>query len=237
MKAILPIILLTVVLISCGGTGVAPNVPEAQPPQQPIAEPSAPEQPQRTQSAASYTAKLQELLDKTQKVKSYTFYYIDSTTQLQADQWFVKGDRAAVKLYEPNYWDREEWVDTVYLDFARRTAVGYCENWQKVRCTDNNRMFTIALAPFDKKLPTYWLSQIPAEAQVMGSETIDERFVTKIQWTEGGKTYTMWMDNTFGIPIKVLIEGGREPEEFYYKDMAFNAVKEEMLVHQYVKRG
>lgn len=242
MKQLLMIIALAVLLAACGGAETAPAAPAPGAPSTPIVTTeggTVAESPQvRTAPAASYAAKLQELLDKTQKVKSYSFYYIDSTTQLQTDQWFVKGDRAAVKLYEPNYWDREEWVDTVYLDFAAKTAVGYCENWQRVRCTDNNRKFNIVFAPFDKRLPTYWLTQIPTSAEVVGSETIDERFVTKVQWNEGGKTYSVWMDNTFGVPMKVWIDSGSgKPQEYYYKEIAFNAVKDEMLEHRFIKRG
>lgn len=239
LLALVPMLLL---IVACGSSTppVAPSTGAPAPGVAPVVTTeggTVAESPQvRTAPAASYTEKLQQLLDKTQKVKSYSFYYVDSTTQLQTDQWYVKGDKAMVRLYEPNYWNSDEWVDTVYLDMAVRTATGYCENWQQVRCTDNNRKFNIVFGTFDKKLPTYWITQIPTTAQVVGSETIDERFVTKVQWAEGGKTSTVWMDNTFGLPVKILIEGAGE-QMFYYKDMAFNAVKDEVLGHQFVKRG
>ena len=241
MRAVLTIALLALLLFACGGEtvpGTAQAPDQASGPVVTTEGGTVSDSPSvRSAPAASYTEKLQLLLDKNAKVKSYSFYYIDSTTQLQADQWFVKGNQALVRLYEPNYWNRDEWVDTVYRDFAAGKAVGYCENWQQVRCTDNNRPFPIVFGTFEKKLPIYWITQIPGSAQVIGSETIDERFVTKVVWEDGGKSYTMWMDNTFGLPMKVRIEGGREPEEYYYKDISINSVRDEMLGHQFVKRG
>ena len=232
MKRIAIVLSFVLLLAACGGSGTVAG-PAVSTANGVVAD----NPPVHTAPAAAYAKDLQDLLDKTQKIKSYSFYYIDSTTQLQADRWYVKGDKARIELYQPNYWNANEWVDTAYVDFTQHTAAGYCENWQQIRCVDNNRQFNLVFSPFDKKLPMYWLTQIPPSAKVVSSESIDQRFVTKVQWTDGSTTYSLLLDNTFGLPIKVKVEGQGEPQEYYFKQMAFNAVKDEMLSHAYVKRG
>ncbi|MBI1969296.1 hypothetical protein HYS48_01265 [Candidatus Woesearchaeota archaeon] len=208
----------------------APGQPAVQPTPAPTATPGA-EGETVIAPSQEYSPELKKQLDKIAKIKSYSFYYGEGKPQFEADQWFVKGDKVKIVMFEINAWRADQWIDTVYLDRSTRTGVGYCERREPYRCRDRNRVFDLEYKYFDLTLPMDWIAEIPADAKVSEGGMIDDRFTKKIVYEKGGRQVTLFVDEFSGIPMQVQIMNGEE-EFYYFRDMAINAVKDADLVHQ-----
>ena len=241
-------ILALVLLVGCGQTQVVVDgAPQQAVATQPAAQNSntatqpvqaaTPTQaaPQTTSPSSmitpvEYDKKVKALMDNAAKIKSYAFYYTDKETQLESDHYFVKGNKIAIRLFDVNEWNTQYWVDTLYIDMGTKTAVGYCERRETQRCTDHEKQYRIDYTYFVKKFQLDWLNDIPPSAKVTSAETIDDRFTDIVEYTDAqGKDIKLSMDRTYGVPLRVYVNG---KQAYYYRDMAFNAVKDANLVHQ-----
>ena len=236
---------------------VAETTPEPEPVEQPAAEPQplptpvpteepAPTTPAEEQPPAEeprlipqtgYTDDVQKIVNKQQKVKSHSFYYSTSENwNLVRDQYFVKGNRIKIKLYEVNQWDKD-YFDTVYLNTDTKEAEAFCEDTDKARCRDNDRKFDISYDDFIMKTPLTWLNEMATSAKVISSESFDERqsYVLEYPGVDGA-TVRIWIDKFSGVPVKVLVYVGElenQAELHGFKDLSINSVTNAEMSHVY----
>lgn len=178
---------------------------------------------------------LKELLEKAdRKLTSMVYLYGSPENEGRfLDTYYVRGDKMKVKLYEGNYYMRQDYFDTVYLDTSKKTATGRCEN--RKRCIfpdlDNTgRVFAVNYDDYRRKTPYEWLQDITTP-EIIGPEIVDKRSALKIKYPKGETTVEMWMDNTYGVPLQIKILQPNDEEEMYqFTNWQFNTLKEADVV-------
>jgi hypothetical protein len=147
--------------------------------------------------------------------------------KFKSDTWYVAGRTAKIELFrvlENEY--HAPFIDTIYLDLERRTAVGVCEgrstNIRKqcaLRQTLDNK-YALPYVQFKIKLPEDWLVEFqnlyvsPAETPQLVSdrETVHMKHATKTRLTD------LYIDPSSGLPVAV-VDGGAE---YKYEALAKN---------------
>src|SRR3989344_8686698 len=202
-----------------------PNPQPSLPPlvQEPVAQPATPQDLNGYQDP-----QVARLIARQDKAKSYHFYYSTSENwNVIRDQFFMKGDKIKIELYEINRWNND-YFDTVYLEPTTKTAAAFCENKNKDRCRDNDRKFDVSYEDFVIKTPLEWLASIPRDARVTGSERFDERMRSVVEYTrDDGATVRIWIDRFSGVPVRVLIFMGEVEnilEEYNFKNLVINTL-------------
>jgi outer membrane lipoprotein-sorting protein len=166
------------------------------------------------------------------RVSSVKYMYQDATNKPEEWETWVKGDKMHVKLREMDNVEGDIYVDNIYLDLAKKTAVGYCER-NVYRCADPNQAVTVKFAKYFRKTPLEWIEEV-SYAEKETEEQMSMRTVWKVKYTEGTKTTYMWVDDYYGLPVKVRIVDGSETTEYVYEDIAFNSVEDDDLSHGFV---
>ncbi len=260
---ILAILLLVALLAGCGFKAKEQQAPVAPVPAEPAApEPAAPAEPvapepvpvpepaapepasEPSPSPSPYTAsasgyadeRVANLLERFAKTDSYSFYYATSDNwNLLRDQYFVKGPKIKIKLYEPNQWNKRTYFDTVYLDTATQTAEAYCESREKERCADATRKFSIEYADYKIALPGDWVLSLPYATQIVGGEQVEDRAAAVVEYSRAdGATVRISVDKFSGVPIMVQVYQGEIEnllERYLFKEITVNSVKSSYIVH------
>lgn len=183
--------------------------------------------------------KVKNLVSKAEeKITSYAFYYQTSANwDLIRDQYFIRGDKMKVKLYEVNFYNRKHYFDTVYLDMAEKTGVAFCEDRKQVRCFDRNREFAIDYNDFVIKTPLQWMEEVPYEARWTGTEQIDNRAADIVEYDrDDGTSVRLKVDAYSGVPREVWIYRGDVDnlmEKYGFRDLAVNSVKDADMQHKF----
>jgi len=192
--------------------------------------------PKKTETKAEapkeIPAELKELMEKADmKLTSMVYLYGSPESEGRfLDTYHVVGDKMKVQLYEGNYYLRQDYFDTVYLDTTEKTATGRCEN--KRRCVfpdmDNTgRVFAANYDDYRRKTPYEWLQDITTP-EILGPEIVDKRSTLKIKYPKGDTEIEMWLDNTYGVPLQLKIIHPDDEEEMYqFTNLQFNTLKEE----------
>src|SRR3989344_296918 len=113
---------------------------------------------------------LRDLLKRsTEKLQSVQYLYGGSSTKnLFLDTYYVKGDKMKIKKYEEQYYVRDGYYDTIYVDLA----VGCCEELSRCKShnVDNtNTKFDVDTAMLNvPKTPLQWVKEIPSSAKIIG---------------------------------------------------------------------
>jgi len=185
---------------------------------------------QKTQTvqATPTDPKLKDLMRRVdEKIKSIEYLYGGSETgNLFLDTYYIKGDKMKIKKYSEDYYVREDHYDNIYVNLG----IACCE--ERSRClsknVDNtNRKFELDVEKLViPKTPMQWAKEIPATAKIVGPQTMDERSVTYITYIKDGVTYDMWLDDTYGIPHKVIIETEQGEIVYKFNDLKFNLLEE-----------
>ena len=171
---------------------------------------------------------LKDLLKKAdEKVSSLQYLYGGTATKnLFLNTYLVKGTKMKIKKYSEDYYVKEGYYDTVYVDLG----LACCE--EQARCKSYNvdntgKKFDVDVTSLDlPKTPYQWVKEIPADAQIVGPQTIDERVVTYIKYTKDGAAYDMWIDDTYGVPHKIVITDTNGEVKHQFNDMKFNSLKD-----------
>lgn len=189
--------------------------------------------PSTTETASTTNPKLRDLLKRAdEKVTSIKYLYGGSETgNLFLDTYEIRGDKMKVKLYEENYYVRDGYYDTIYV----ADGIGCCEKLSRCRShnVDNTgKPFTVDTSTLTiPKTPYQWLKEIK-DATIVGPETFNERSVTHLKYTNAnGQPVDMWVDDTYGIPHKVIVKDKNGNEiKYQFNDLAFNQLKAEEFV-------
>lgn len=143
--------------------------------------------------------------------------------------WLVKDGQVTktkIKKYEESYYVRAGYYDTVYVDLK----VGCCED--PARCKSHNvdntgQKFDVDVSSLNMiKSPIEWIKEVPANAQIVGPQTFDQRSVTFIKFDRDGTEVQMWVDSTYGLPLKVVeVKNGQE-NKIQFNDPIYNDLAE-----------
>ena len=214
--------------------------PEAKVAEKTVQEPPAPttitepEAPKTDLSPA-----LQTLINKAdEKIKNiagksggYQFLHAPPPDNLARDEWFIKGNKITIKMYEQNVIEQTINYDTVYIDTETKTVVAYCEDERSPRCPDSSVEFSVNYDDVMIKTPYQWLKEIKG-GEITGSEMLWDRKMEVVSYTVGGINYKQWVDGFAGIPVKVLVdEPGEDPVYYEFRELAINSVTDDILEH------
>jgi hypothetical protein len=182
------------------------------------------------------TKKIQELLQKhVGRVTSLRYMYQDQTMKPEEWETWIKGNKMHVKLREMDNVRGDVYIDNVYLDIAKQEAVGYCER-PVYRCADPNSPIDVSFKKYYRKTAFEWIEEV-TYAEKEAEEQMQQRNVWKLKYTEDGKTVTMWVDEYYGIPLKVRVVEGSAVNEYIFEDLGFNAVDDSDLEHGFIEKG
>jgi len=185
--------------------------------------------PTVTETKTDMSPQLKDMLKRAdEKVTSLQYLYGGTTTNnLFLDTYRVKGTKLKIKKYSEDYYVREGYYDTVYIDLS----LACCEELSRCRSAnvDNtNKKFEVDTTSLNvPKTPYQWTKEVPADAKITGPQTFNERSVTAIKFFKDGSEYEMLIDDTYGVPHKVIItEGSGNVIKHQFNDMQFNSLKE-----------
>ena len=186
--------------------------------------------PEKTVSSSplSLPGDVQKLLDLAKKVKSYQYEHSQSPNLKLLTKTWVKGDRVKVELYQPPRYDPLTYYNTVYFDLSTKYAMGYCED--SLRCRDRqNAAVSVDYQSSRPKLAAEWLSEIDtATVQVLQTQPIDNRPAKRIQYQDDGTAVDMWLDETYGLPLKIVVNYA-EPFTVQFSKLIANTVVDETV--------
>jgi len=172
---------------------------------------------------------LRDLLKRAdEKVSSLQYLYGGTdTSDLFLNTYLVKGTKMRIKMYEEDYYVREGYYDNVYLD----AGVGCCE--ENSRCKSHNidntgKKFDVDASMLKiTKTPYQWTKEIPADAKIVGPQTVNSRSVTYLTYSlPDGSGVEMWVDDTYGVPHKVIVDKNGNKMKYQFNDMTFNSLKD-----------
>lgn len=187
------------------------------------------------------TGELKELLDKIEnKIKNFRYNYGEPPFNTEINYYSVqlknsKGEKEVlirIDLYEYEPPKVEDYWDTVFLNPAIKEAKIYCLDNTKCQSKEvikTNVTEIVEYAEYIVKTPYDWAKLIPNNAKRIGTETLDKREVTKFEFTgTDGLFYTVWIDNTYGLPQKVTVVSPDDIEVRYiFKDMTIDTEDDE----------
>ncbi len=186
-------------------------------------------QPVSTEPKAEMSPQLRDLIKRAdEKLSSLQYLYGGTLTgNLFLDTYYVKGDKMKIGKYEESYYVREGYYDTVYVD------LGYACCEELKRCKSHNvdntgKKFDVDVSMLNiPKTPYQWIKEVPASAVIVGPQTFNQRSVTFIKYTKDGSEVEMWVDDTYGVPHKIVVKGADGSEvRHQYNDMLFNGLKD-----------
>lgn len=180
------------------------------------------------EQSAQMSPVLKDLLSKADyKIKSYKYILTEPPMNRALNTYYVKGDKIKIKLFEENAYKLGEYYDTVYLDRANHRATARCENDK--RCVTGGQDYTkqVFEADYNKyntKTPMEWLKEITF-AEIIGPEVVDSKSTTKIRSVQNGKTTDLWIHNTYGMPVQVVVTHEDSTKDTYkFSDNVFNQI-------------
>jgi len=224
----------------------APVQPEISPPEPeevivpelipaPVVEPEDTPEPVEEEPEESedlIDEKLKPLINAWEKIRSYSYYY---TTQEdpQGDTYYIKDNLIKIRKYQVNTYNKETYIDTVYLNVTGKTAVGYCENYKIGVCEDPNEKVLLEYDDYYVTTPHDWILSI-TKGKINSSETFDQRKVLVVDFSNDLVEGRMWVDSFFGVAHRIeLYDGSR----YNFVDMVFNPTQEENMVHENIIEG
>lgn len=166
------------------------------------------------------------------KVRSFSYVYTQPPRNAGGDTYYVKGDKMKIVLYDHNEWVKGEWYTTVYLDTAKKTAVGYCEDDNQIQCPDPDKQFALKYDSFVTKTNKDWLKDIPSSAKIVGKERFEQRNAYKVEFQEGVYTYQYFIDDFFGLPIEIRMIKDGKTDYYKFYELAGNALSDSDFVHK-----
>lgn len=166
------------------------------------------------------------------RVTSISYMYQDATNKPEEWETWVKDNKMHVKLREMDNVKEDVYIDNVYLDLSAQTAKGFCER-AVYRCADPNSPVDVKFAKYYRKNPIDWIESV-TYAEKLAEEQMQMRTVWKIQYEENGATIQMWVDDYYGVPVKIKETRGSAVNEYIYEDIEFNSVEDSDLAHGFV---
>jgi hypothetical protein len=202
-----------------------------------VSEPEPEEEPEEVEAepepAKVMNKKVAELLGKHEgRVTSLRYMYQDITMKPEEWETWVSGDTMHVKLREMDEIRGDVFVDNIYLNLRTKDAVGYCER-NAYRCADPNSPVDVNFNKYYRKTPIEWINEV-TYAEKEAEEQMQQRNVWKLKYTEGSKTVYMWVDEYYGVPVKIKVIENGVANDYIFEDIGFNTVDDSDLEHSLV---
>ncbi len=186
--------------------------------------------PTVTETKADMSPQLRDLLKRAdEKLKNMQYLFGGtSTNNLFLDTYMIKDGKIKIKKYSEDYYVREDYYDTIYVDLS--TAC--CEELSRcksINVDNTKKKFEIDTASLNiPKTPYEWTKEIPADAKITGPQTFNERSVTAIEFTKDGAKYEMIIDDTYGVPHRIITtDGSGNVIKYQFNDLKFNNLKDD----------
>lgn len=193
----------------------------------------------KEQPELELTGELKELIDKANnKVKTFTFTYGKPPLNTEINTYNIQLKNSQgqeeylirVDLYEYQPTKIQDYWDTVYMNPSTKEAKIYCLDKTTCQSKEVDKTNATEIVDYEKymvKTPYDWIKEIPTNAKKVGPETLDSKSVTKFEFVKDGLTNYMWIDNTYGLPMQIVIVNtdGTETKHMY-KDMKINSGKD-----------
>jgi len=214
-----------------------PAVPEVQPVAEPAAEPQAEPAPvpEPAVTVESPPAEAEGVYDPEVEALPSIPLYLDTFKNdvknyrftFKNDKWVVQGKNAKVILFRvmKNEY-HAPFIDTIYFDLERRTAVGMCEGRDtniRKQCALQDvtgKKYSLPYVQFKIRLPHDWLVEFQ-NLYTSVSETpqlVTDRDTVHLRHLTQSRTTDMWIDPGIGLPLVVIDNGA----EYHYDDLAKN---------------
>jgi len=199
-------------------------------------EPEPEDEPEEVEARPPMNKKVAELLTKHEgRVKSLKYMYQDATMKPEEWETWIMGNKMHVKLREMDNIKGDVYIDNVYLNLATNDAEGYCER-NVYRCADPNSPVDVQFRKYYRKTPIEWIQEV-TYAEKEAEEQMQQRNVWKIWYEKDGEKTTMWVDEYYGVPVRVEVRSGGVKSEYIFEDIGFNAVDDSDLEHAFVTQS
>ncbi len=180
--------------------------------------------------------KVAELLTKHQnRVTSLRYMYQDQTNKPEEWETWTDGSTMHVKLREMDNVKGDVYVDNIYLELGSKKAQGYCER-NVYRCADPNSPVDVSFGKYYRKSPLDWIQSI-TYAEKETEEQMQQRTVWKLKIPQGDTTLYMWVDDYYGVPVKIREVTNGVANEYIFEDIAFNTVDKDDLGHNFIAKS
>lgn len=124
-----------------------------------------------------------------------TVPHIHIKDNLQKKSW------SGTKRYEDNLF-----YDQVYLDSDSQTATAVCSSVSAVSCADlQNKAFSVSFVSQEVVYLNKLVTNLPADAKMIGKETIDNRKSIIIEYSKGKYTEKLSIDEYYGLPLQRIL--------------------------------
>lgn len=248
MNKILIVLVLSILVVLAGcGVKETPTMSNTEPEKETITSTPketettetkpAEQEPEPEATGKGLSKKVLDLLELNSKVTGIKYNYQDITIRPQVYTISIKGDKIKVEIPRDTIENPDYRYTTIYLDTQTGEAEAYCEDRDDFYCPDPNKPFDVDYNEYYKKTPYAWLEILRQadEAEVVAEETIDRRKVMKVIAIEDGLQTEYWIDNYYGMPLQIIVDGDKEEGFYYFREMAFNKVKDTDVEHQFIE--
>jgi len=193
--------------------------------------PPSPLGPQQEEEAM--TEELREILSKADDtITSYSFLYALPPSDISGSMIYIKGNKMKIKLKETSVYGGVNYLDTIYVDFDAKTANGYCEDSRINACANRSKKTVLDYEEYRIKTPYQWLKEIPV-ARKFANVIVWDRNADVLEHIDGNITYTYWIDEFSGIPVKInIIKRGEEPIYYEFRHLSINYLKDSDVIQE-----
>ncbi len=91
----------------------------------------------------------------------------------------------------------------IYLNRKTQEAFGICEERGEIECDPLGKVTSMDFTEVNPITTHDWLAEIPATAQVIGTESFNREETTVITFQQKGKQVKMWIHDYYHLPVKV----------------------------------
>ena len=144
------------------------------------------------------------------KVKTFSYVYREPPYNQGSDRYVIMGDKIRIQLGEDNL-NLVTGVSDIFLNTKTKQAAGYCFKRDSFLCKETaDTKFVLKYADFYKPTSYDWMKKI-VEAQFIGSEQIDGKTAVSLSvhlldQPSDWKSVKFFIDDFYGLPIKIVIE-------------------------------
>lgn len=193
-----------------------PSPPKATPPEPPILIPPQPV--------------VISLFSKAELITNYQYVYDQGETVRQDYAILHKANRSAVRLGDAKMLPGKKYYTIVLVDHTTNSSKAYCRD--NTQCDKKNAgPFIVPFAEWDFPTPFDWIGRIKASTSVIVRDqaTTYSRPTTRIEFTYEDTPANAWVDNFFGLPIRVevgkdAVGAGDAVRTYEYRDLGVNRV-------------
>ncbi|MBN1792488.1 hypothetical protein JW826_02280 [Candidatus Woesearchaeota archaeon] len=173
------------------------------------------------------TADVAKLIAKADSVKNVRFNYFHSDDPYTSDEYYASREKMRIKLVNKQKYTVDDPYDTIYIDFVKKEAIGYCESASQGVCPDRNKKYPLDYASAKIRTPFIWLDVMSKGEATGRSKQIEGRQAKEVLFEANGKPGIVWMDSFFGVPLEINFEG----VDYRFQNLYTNDVKDTDLVH------